>query len=146
MRPRCLFSYAITKNRCYQPSFCTVGGKGPKWSYQPCHPCTVPSASLLSARRLQTPVSSLSSLSLVLFAFKRGVVNRTPRTQLTQNGSYRTALHSQSITLTTLTHLTRSRTHTRTQHYACMARSEICLLYTSPSPRDQRGSRMPSSA
>ena len=25
-------------------------------------------------------------------------------------------------------------------------RSVICLLYTSPSPRDQRGSRMPSSA
>ena len=25
-------------------------------------------------------------------------------------------------------------------------RSKICLLYTSPSPRDQRGSRMPSSA
>ena len=25
-------------------------------------------------------------------------------------------------------------------------RSQICLLYTSPSPRDQRGSRMPSSA
>ena len=25
-------------------------------------------------------------------------------------------------------------------------RAEICLLYTSPSPRDQRGSRMPSSA
>ena len=24
--------------------------------------------------------------------------------------------------------------------------NEICLLYTSPSPRDQRGSRMPSSA
>ena len=24
--------------------------------------------------------------------------------------------------------------------------SRICLLYTSPSPRDQRGSRMPSSA
>ena len=24
--------------------------------------------------------------------------------------------------------------------------SSICLLYTSPSPRDQRGSRMPSSA
>ena len=24
--------------------------------------------------------------------------------------------------------------------------SELCLLYTSPSPRDQRGSRMPSSA
>ena len=24
--------------------------------------------------------------------------------------------------------------------------AEICLLYTSPSPRDQRGSRMPSSA
>ena len=25
-------------------------------------------------------------------------------------------------------------------------RPDICLLYTSPSPRDQRGSRMPSSA
>ena len=27
-----------------------------------------------------------------------------------------------------------------------IARGEVCLLYTSPSPRDQRGSRMPSSA
>ena len=27
-----------------------------------------------------------------------------------------------------------------------MALNSICLLYTSPSPRDQRGSRMPSSA
>ena len=27
-----------------------------------------------------------------------------------------------------------------------MTESYICLLYTSPSPRDQRGSRMPSSA
>ena len=26
------------------------------------------------------------------------------------------------------------------------ADAEVCLLYTSPSPRDQRGSRMPSSA
>ena len=26
------------------------------------------------------------------------------------------------------------------------AHAEACLLYTSPSPRDQRGSRMPSSA
>ena len=26
------------------------------------------------------------------------------------------------------------------------AAGDICLLYTSPSPRDQRGSRMPSSA
>ena len=26
------------------------------------------------------------------------------------------------------------------------SRVRICLLYTSPSPRDQRGSRMPSSA
>ena len=26
------------------------------------------------------------------------------------------------------------------------ALAEVCLLYTSPSPRDQRGSRMPSSA
>ena len=28
----------------------------------------------------------------------------------------------------------------------CMVTMLICLLYTSPSPRDQRGSRMPSSA
>ena len=27
-----------------------------------------------------------------------------------------------------------------------LARAASCLLYTSPSPRDQRGSRMPSSA
>ena len=26
------------------------------------------------------------------------------------------------------------------------AKEQVCLLYTSPSPRDQRGSRMPSSA
>ena len=38
---RCVLSVPITKNRFYQPSFCTVDGKGPKWSYQPCHPCTV---------------------------------------------------------------------------------------------------------
>ena len=32
-------------------------------------------------------------------------------------------------------------------HYAQWhAEHMICLLYTSPSPRDQRGSRMPSSA
>ena len=30
--------------------------------------------------------------------------------------------------------------------YYCDHVSKICLLYTSPSPRDQRGSRMPSSA
>ena len=31
--------------------------------------------------------------------------------------------------------------------YAFMTENELtCLLYTSPSPRDQRGSRMPSSA
>ena len=29
---------------------------------------------------------------------------------------------------------------------AMRGRIQICLLYTSPSPRDQRGSRMPSSA
>ena len=30
--------------------------------------------------------------------------------------------------------------------FLIMKESDICLLYTSPSPRDQRGSRMPSSA
>ena len=29
---------------------------------------------------------------------------------------------------------------------AALDRLDVCLLYTSPSPRDQRGSRMPSSA
>ena len=31
-------------------------------------------------------------------------------------------------------------------HFITQDVSEDCLLYTSPSPRDQRGSRMPSSA
>ena len=31
-------------------------------------------------------------------------------------------------------------------HYLDEPKAKICLLYTSPSPRDQRGSRMPSSA
>ena len=31
-------------------------------------------------------------------------------------------------------------------HVSCISRNKDCLLYTSPSPRDQRGSRMPSSA
>ena len=31
-------------------------------------------------------------------------------------------------------------------HKPMNKQSEACLLYTSPSPRDQRGSRMPSSA
>ena len=30
--------------------------------------------------------------------------------------------------------------------YTVTPEKDICLLYTSPSPRDQRGSRMPSSA
>ena len=33
-----------------------------------------------------------------------------------------------------------------TLHYASRARNIICLLYTSPSPRDRQKSRMPSSA
>ena len=32
------------------------------------------------------------------------------------------------------------------QSYALYPHLSVCLLYTSPSPRDQRGSRMPSSA
>ena len=32
------------------------------------------------------------------------------------------------------------------QDYIAITEDTICLLYTSPSPRDQRGSRMPSSA
>ena len=32
------------------------------------------------------------------------------------------------------------------EHYGFRGKAKDCLLYTSPSPRDQRGSRMPSSA
>ena len=39
-----------------------------------------------------------------------------------------------------LAHFNRERVPERTPH------AKGCLLYTSPSPRDQRGSRMPSSA
>ena len=35
---------------------------------------------------------------------------------------------------------------TRRVRLSCRNNNNICLLYTSPSPRDQRGSRMPSSA
>ena len=34
----------------------------------------------------------------------------------------------------------------RTEEEETTAGGIVCLLYTSPSPRDQRGSRMPSSA
>ena len=36
--------------------------------------------------------------------------------------------------------------HITAQIHHWLERHEACLLYTSPSPRDQRGSRMPSSA
>ena len=36
--------------------------------------------------------------------------------------------------------------HIRHQYFGLMPVIKACLLYTSPSPRDQRGSRMPSSA
>ena len=36
--------------------------------------------------------------------------------------------------------------HLGVECLVCSARPCVCLLYTSPSPRDQRGSRMPSSA
>ena len=38
------------------------------------------------------------------------------------------------------------RTNARTLENWEQGRAKPCLLYTSPSPRDQRGSRMPSSA
>ena len=42
--------------------------------------------------------------------------------------------------------LTEALGHTEARYWACLALSEICLLYTSPSPRDGLLSRMPSSA
>ena len=53
MSVRWAFSDSVTKNRCSQPRFCTVGGKGPKWSYQPCQPCNTmrqrPTSNVLAA-------------------------------------------------------------------------------------------------
>ena len=40
----------------------------------------------------------------------------------------------------------RKRQAKRMSDFALKLKNEGCLLYTSPSPRDQRGSRMPSSA
>ena len=46
-----------------------------------------------------------------------------------------------------------SENHSQTENYAVLtildkvnSQSDICLLYTSPSPRDRQKSRMPSSA
>ena len=39
-----------------------------------------------------------------------------------------------------------SRAHLREENSRLERNISCCLLYTSPSPRDQRGSRMPSSA
>ena len=48
---------------------------------------------------------------------------------------------SQNLMLSQLmTELSRMAKNSETEH------TNFCLLYTSPSPRDQRGSRMPSSA
>ena len=41
---------------------------------------------------------------------------------------------------------TRATKFGRITDYVSRVEQETCLLYTSPSPRDQRGSRMPSSA
>ena len=60
---RCVFSRDITKNRCYQPSFCTVDGKGPKWSYQPCHPCNCTTSLTTPRRPLSCDASARAGLS-----------------------------------------------------------------------------------
>ena len=48
-------------------------------------------------------------------------------------------------TLSEVSHRTRGEVDEVTKEGDALV-SQICLLYTSPSPRDQRGSRMPSSA
>ena len=62
--------------------------------------------------------------------------------------------HAMKITLTALATLgltacgaeTSDEMDHSTMDHSKMDEGKICLLYTSPSPRDQRGSRMPSSA
>ena len=53
--------------------------------------------------------------------------------------------HDDSLPIDERLKLAEGRPHER-QLMAAMAQLDCCLLYTSPSPRDQRGSRMPSSA
>ena len=52
----------------------------------------------------------------------------------------------QNFTSEIKTELTDFRTEALSSMSALKANIQVCLLYTSPSPRDQRGSRMPSSA
>ena len=51
-----------------------------------------------------------------------------------------------AINLTGYTVYAQAWDKARTKKYADFTVAYTCLLYTSPSPRDQRGSRMPSSA
>ena len=49
--------------------------------------------------------------------------------------------------LNSISHATKKHTHKKTSSFGFIeSEANACLLYTSPSPRDQRGSRMPSSA
>ena len=73
--------------------------------------------------------------------------NELPKTydpKLAEDKWYNTWLESESFKV---------NPNSKKQHYTILVPPpnvtgilHICLLYTSPSPRDQRGSRMPSSA
>ena len=78
-------------------------------------------------------LAAVALWSTVASAFKLGLSLYTPLQLVTL-----------SVAIAAVFFLTLSLATGRLEHRALEALS--CLLYTSPSPRDQRGSRMPSSA
>ena len=76
--------------------------------------------------------------------------DKVPVMKLNQVGKFSTGIYDYSIMTSTFTPVdTKAFPHTlksTTSVQEWCGHTYTCLLYTSPSPRDQRGSRMPSSA
>ena len=75
------------------------------------------------------------------------VVDRTnPPTSNTQHKQQTPAANSSVGPVPVVEFSGVTKTYSAGKANAFTAIKDVCLLYTSPSPRDQRGSRMPSSA
>ena len=107
--------------------------------------------------RFRTPVAAVGTTDHVIgltddpaltnFNFKSGLRNTVPagvnNMDLRDAGTYEQAATLADETWYSLWMVT---TNTNPGTFEVYLQSDTCLLYTSPSPRDQRGSRMPSSA
>ena len=94
-------------------------------------------------------VENLSNLSGVEFVSgqvraQHSVVSPTMDLNTSIIGGDEHFVSAQDITIAVGSNI--SRLDLDNAHSVVVLGSSICLLYTSPSPRDQRGSRMPSSA